>query len=131
MYTPNWKPLVVIDPKEFKMPKCCYLASKVVTLDSAKDQYRKWKNKDKPRTVGMILDVKRLEDVARRGDCIECACPACRDIGKDTAGNNLLIRPDGRYKCAAFINLSAAENHRHNQRIYWLAGIDAKEFEHD
>ena len=71
------------------------------------------------------------EDVARRGDCIECACPACRDIGKDTAGNNLLIRPDGRYKCAAFINLSAAENHRHNQRIYWLAGIDAKEFEHD
>jgi hypothetical protein len=61
--------------------------------------------------------------VTRRGDCIECACPACRAEGKDSAGNNLLIWPDGRYKCAAYIARSAHENHEHNQHIYQLVGI--------
>jgi hypothetical protein len=70
-----------------------------------------------------ILDIKRLENVHASGKGTEAACPACRAKGKDTAGDNLMIFADGRYKCAAHISRSAQENHEHNQEIYRLAGI--------
>ena len=53
----------------------------------------------------------------------EAACPACREDGKDSAGDNLLIFANWRYRCTATIGCSAQETSRHNSRIYQLCGV--------
>lgn len=122
MYRHNGKPLKVIDPKGFCLPRSCYLASWQVRIPTASECYRR----NYTRTEGPILDASRLQDVHQTGKGMQAACPACRQDGKDSAGDNLMVWPDGRFKCSAFIGLSAQENHEHNQRIYRLVGLDRR-----
>jgi hypothetical protein len=97
---------------KFKLPKHYYFASRVEKLQKRR----------RTSTVGAILDLKRLENVQTTAKGVESRCPACAQDGRDNAGDNLLIYADGRFKCAAYIGCSAAENHRHNQKIFALAG---------
>jgi hypothetical protein len=122
LYTPNWKPLLTIDLKDFRLPRSCYLASQQVSLSSPAEQYRKARHQHTDTAAGVILDLAKLTNVHRVSKGTQAACPACRAEGKDSAGDNLLIYPTGRYQCARLIKCSAAENHAHNQDIYRLAG---------
>lgn len=124
MNRPNEKPLVVIQLAQFRLPRDCYLGSQMAKLDRPKEQRRKMKFNGRPHTYGSILDVSRLHGVHQNGKGIQAACPACRADGRDSAGDNLLIWPDGRYNCAAFIGHRPTENHEHNQRIYRLIGME-------
>lgn len=66
----------------------------------------------------MSLDPTKLEKVKNANGGIRCRCPACAEVGKDKAGDNLFIQPDGRYGCAAF-----QDDAEHRKRIFALAGI--------
>jgi hypothetical protein len=129
MYKPNEKPMLLLPAENFRLPRSCYLSGWIVNPPTVKESYAAFRNKDRPPTLGPILDEKRLQKVHRVGNEIECACPACQEDGRDSAGDNLKIWSDGRFKCAAYISLSAEENHRHNQRIYALAGIERPTYE--
>jgi hypothetical protein len=65
----------------------------------------------------MSLDPAKLEKVKNANGGIRCRCPACAEIGKDKAGDNLFVQPDGRYGCAAF-----QDDAEHRKRIFALAG---------
>jgi hypothetical protein len=60
-----------------------------------------------------------LEKLRRlaNGDVIS-ACPACREIGKDSKGDNLRVFSSGAFHCIAFQN-----DKEHNRRIFALIGI--------
>ncbi len=65
------------------------------------------------------IDLPRLEKLRRlaNGDVIS-ACPACREIGKDSKGDNLRVFVSGAFHCIAFQN-----DKEHNSRIFSLVGI--------
>jgi hypothetical protein len=65
------------------------------------------------------IDLPRLEKLRRlaNGDVIS-ACPACREIGKDSQGDNLRVFVSGAFHCIAFQN-----DKEHNSRIFSLVGI--------
>ena len=65
------------------------------------------------------IDFARLEKLRRlaHGDVIS-ACPACREIGKDTKGDNLRVFASGAFHCIAFQN-----DKEHNSCIFALVGI--------
>ncbi len=65
------------------------------------------------------IDFPRLEKVRRlaSGDVIS-ACPACREIGKDTKGDNFRVFSSGAFHCIAFPN-----DKEHNSRIFALVGV--------
>lgn len=67
---------------------------------------------------GSLLDPSRLENVRQRGADIICACPACREGGKDRAGDNLRVFASGAFHCIAH-----PKEREHNSRIIDLAGI--------
>ena len=71
----------------------------------------------------MSTALPRLENLKRRGDGYESACPACREIGRDKTGAHLRIFGDEKFGCAAFPN-----DPEHRKRIFALAGLklDAK-----
>lgn len=60
----------------------------------------------------------RLENVRQRGEDIISACPACREGGKDRAGDNLRVFASGAFHCIAH-----PKEREHNRRIIELAGI--------
>jgi hypothetical protein len=65
------------------------------------------------------IDFSRLEKIRHlaNGDMIS-ACPACRETGKDTKGDNLRVFASGAYHCIAVPN-----DKEHNSRIFALVGI--------
>ena len=63
------------------------------------------------------LDLARLENVRRRGNKTEAACPACREEGRDKTGNHLIIFEGGKFSCVAH-----TRDHEHRKRIWALAG---------
>ncbi|NJM39123.1 MAG: hypothetical protein HC845_15415 [Akkermansiaceae bacterium] len=65
------------------------------------------------------IDFSRLENPRHlpNGD-INSACPACREIGKDTRRDNLRIYPSGAYHCIAF-----QDDAEHRKHIFALIGI--------
>jgi hypothetical protein len=68
------------------------------------------------------IDLARLEKVRRiaNGDVIS-ACPACREIGKDRAGDNLRVFSSGAYHCIVF-----GKDTEHSSRIFALVGIKSE-----
>jgi len=70
------------------------------------------------KTESPKLDLARLENVRHRGERIISACPACREIGGDRKGDNLLIFETGVFACAK--NQGDKE---HGRRILELAGL--------
>lgn len=72
---------------------------------------------------GLRLDLSRLECVRVRGTGVtEAACPACREMGRDSTGNHLAVFADGRFACARHPGDKA-----HLARVLQLVGIDWKE----
>lgn len=71
----------------------------------------------------MSLTRTKLENVKERPDGSYTArCPACAAAGRDsTAGNHLLVRPDGVFSCVVFAG-DNPEAKKHRQEIYRLAG---------
>jgi hypothetical protein len=65
----------------------------------------------------MKLDLNLLENVKERGARYHAACPACREGGTDTAGDNLVIFENGNFACAAL-----QRDKEHAKRILQLAG---------
>lgn len=63
----------------------------------------------------LILD--RLEKPKERGGRIIARCPACAEIGKDTAADNLTIFENGIFACAVYQG-----DAEHSKRILQLAG---------
>ncbi len=89
--------------------------------------YRHSKFGNQVKTVGPILDVARLINKVQTAKGIECQCPACAEEGRDQNRDNLLIFADGRFQCAALIGCGSQENHKHNQIIYALVGLERHE----
>lgn len=120
-YRPNDKPIVVIRSGDFRLPRNCYLTSAADELSEelANPHARRWKHQN---GSGPILNEKLLRRVRRTENGTYAACPACQHEGYDSAGDNLLIYPDGRFVCARFINESGRDKHNHNQLIYRLTG---------
>jgi hypothetical protein len=124
-YRHNSKPLVQIKPSDFQLPPDCYLSSEQPQISNAKSQYRRFKRLIHGVGDGQqLLDLDRLVNTHRVAKGVQAACPACRREGKDSAGDNLLIYPDGHYSCARFIDVDPEARHAHNQMIYRLAAID-------
>ena len=71
----------------------------------------------------MSLIRNKLENVKERPDgSYNARCPACAAAGRDsTAGNHLLVRPDGVFSCVLFVG-DSPEAKKHRQAIYRLAG---------
>ncbi|MDB6006486.1 MAG: hypothetical protein JWR15_3473, partial [Prosthecobacter sp.] len=67
----------------------------------------------------MKLDLDRLEKVRERGSKIIARCPACAEMKRDTAGDNLAIFDDGGFACIAY-----QQDRAHAHRIVQLAGKD-------
>lgn len=69
----------------------------------------------------MKLSIDRLEKPRERGGKIIARCPACAEIGKDTACDNLAIMRPGEegehFACAAYLS-----DKEHARRIIELAG---------
>ncbi len=74
----------------------------------------------------LSIDLSRLENACylSNGDVIS-ACPACREIGKDTKGDNLRVFTSGAYHCIA-----VPDDKEHNSRIFALVGVKGQR-EHD
>jgi hypothetical protein len=73
------------------------------------------------------IDPSRLENARPKGMDIISACPACRENGKDRAGNNLRVFPSGAFHCIAH-----PKEREHNRRVLALVGIrDDSESESD
>lgn len=64
------------------------------------------------------LDLNLLENIRHRGDDVISGCPACQEIGKDTARDNLRIYGGGPYICIAH-----PKEREHNSRIFELVGV--------
>lgn len=64
------------------------------------------------------LDLNLLENIRHRGDDVISGCPACQEIGKDTARDNLRIYNGGPYICIAY-----PKEREHNRRIFALVGV--------
>ncbi|MCF7788567.1 MAG: toprim domain-containing protein [Prosthecobacter sp.] len=69
----------------------------------------------------MKLKLDRLEKVRQRGSRTFARCPACAEMDRDRAGDNLVIFDNGCFACAAFQG-----DREHACRIEHLAG-DEKE----
>jgi hypothetical protein len=71
------------------------------------------------RQGGALLtdyDVTTVSQAERRvNGKITMPCPACREAGKDTAGDNLTVFPSGKFHCIA-----AGKDKAHNRRIIEL-----------
>ena len=65
----------------------------------------------------MSIDPKKLINVKKRDGKIIAQCPACLEEGHDSAGNHLVIYPDGKYGCV--VN---GGDTTHSKRIYALVG---------
>lgn len=66
----------------------------------------------------MSLDLRKLQGLRPCGaGRWRAACPACREMERDTAGDNLSIWADGRFHCWAH-----PKDKEHRQRIFALAG---------
>jgi hypothetical protein len=63
------------------------------------------------------LDLARLPKKKDRGGKIVAQCPACAELGRDSAGEHLAVFADGRFACAAH-----AGDHAHRQRIFEMIG---------
>jgi len=67
-----------------------------------------------------MLDLAILENVRHRNGKTHAACPACREEGRDKAGDNLAIFDKGGYHCAA------VDTDEHRRRIWQIAGVRDK-----
>ena len=69
------------------------------------------------------LDSAKLDNPKPRanGD-VEAACPACREMGGDKAGNHLFVKADGRFGC-----VSHPDDTDHRKRIFALIGTKSNE----
>jgi hypothetical protein len=70
----------------------------------------------------MALDLEKLENVKERGGKTVARCPACAEGGADSAGDHLVIMPDGKWGCIAHPGEHGKE---HRRRIAELAGDNA------
>jgi hypothetical protein len=64
-----------------------------------------------------MLDLTRLEKPRQHAGKLICACPACREEGRDKAGDHLAVFASGAYCCAV------DDSQAHRQRIFELAGV--------
>ena len=70
-------------------------------------------------TEKSTLDLARLEKLRHLANSdVISACPACREIGKDSKGDNLRVFSSGAFHCIALPN-----DKEHNSRIFALVGI--------
>lgn len=65
----------------------------------------------------MPLELARLENIRSANGRTEAACPACRELGQDKAGNHLRVYDDGRFGCVMH-----PKDAEHRKRIFALAG---------
>lgn len=70
-----------------------------------------------PNLHPLKLILERLEKPKERGGKIIARCPACAEIGKDTACDNLAIFENGNFACAVYQG-----DAEHSKRILQLAG---------
>lgn len=68
-----------------------------------------------------MLDTSRLENVRAVGANLTSRCPACSELGGDSAGNHLFIAEGGRgpFSC---IKYRGADGASHRRRIFQLVG---------
>jgi len=71
----------------------------------------------------MKLTLDRLEKVRQRGSRIIARCPACAEMDRDKAADNLIIFDNGCFACAAH-----QQDREHARRILQLAG-NAEEYQ--
>ena len=71
----------------------------------------------------MKLTLDRLEKVRQRGSRIIARCPACAELDRDKAADNLVIFDNGCFACAAY-----QQDREHARRILQLAG-NAEEYQ--
>jgi len=64
------------------------------------------------------LDLRKLEGVKHRADCVIARCPACAEAGRDSNRDHLKIDANGGFVC--FKN---AQDREHSKRILALAGL--------
>ena len=69
----------------------------------------------------MKLTLDRLEKVRQRGSRIIARCPACAELDRDRAGDNLVIFDSGIFACAAYQG-----DREHACRILQLAGSNER-----
>lgn len=67
----------------------------------------------------MKLNLERLEKPKERYGKIIARCPACAEIGKDSASDNLAIFANGNFACAVYQG-----DAEHSKRILQLAGAE-------
>lgn len=120
MYEPIWNPLVEVQAGDFALPAGYELG---IARKRIRNKWRVAAGVDS-EAAGEILDFSLLLRVISTTNGTQAQCPACVEEGKDSAGDNLLIYPDGRYCCARFINADPLARHEHNQFIYRLVGLD-------
>ena len=65
------------------------------------------------------LDVGKLENVKQSGGKVIARCPACKELGKDSGGNHLVIFADQSYACIAYPGTMGTD---HRKRVFELAG---------
>lgn len=65
----------------------------------------------------MSLDHSRLENLRNRAGKLIARCPACAELGEDTAADNLMIWESGAYRC-----IKADKGTPHHDRIWELVG---------
>lgn len=64
------------------------------------------------------VDLSRLDNVRERGAKVEAACPACRELGRDSAGDHFFLNlHTGQWGCAR-----NAGDKAHRRRIWELVG---------
>ncbi|MDI1313513.1 toprim domain-containing protein [Prosthecobacter sp.] len=66
----------------------------------------------------MKIDLQKLDRLRERGGKLIARCPACHEIGSDTAGDNLAIFDNGNFACAAY-----QQDREHSKRILELVGL--------
>lgn len=64
-----------------------------------------------------MLDPALLDRPKHRYGKLVCACPACREEGRDKAGEHLAVFDSGAYRCAV------DDSQPHRRRIFELAGV--------
>lgn len=69
-----------------------------------------------------MLDISRLENVRPSSPNLTARCPACSELGSDSAGNHLFIADGGRgpFSC---IRYQGADGASHRKRIFHLVGV--------
>lgn len=79
---------------------------------------------DEEYPQSLRLDFAKLSNLRPRADgSYNARCPACAEQGRDTAGNHVIIFPNGSFACVIFPH-SVKGSTKHRATIRQLAGVE-------